>query len=152
MIRDNIEDYLYFFWAPLLKAEAVSAEQMDAFQQMIILTLGQASVYIEAPAYKPGSSREFSEEIKKSITEFTDKIVANIPARSPDDSYWLKITLDNLLPAGIGFGDTHLEPEQSFGPFKIEGDKFLSFDFYYVPHQLRLKLPATPGRTECTET
>ena len=143
MTRDNIEDYLYFFWAPLLKEGAVAVEEIDDFEKMIILTLSQGSVYIEAPNYKAGSSREFADDIKNEITGLTNKIVAGMPARTLDDSYWLKITISDFLPAGIGFADTHLEVEQSFGPFKIQEDKFISFEFYYLAHQLQLQLPAT---------
>ncbi|WP_426672052.1 hypothetical protein ACPPVU_12535 [Mucilaginibacter sp. McL0603] len=144
MTNDEIKDYLYFFWAPLLKADAVSEAAIDEFQKMIILTLSQAVVYIEAPAYKAGTStRDFSDNIITDINEFSDKIFNNIPLRTTDDSYWLKITVSDLLPAAIGFTDTHLEPEVSFGPFKIADNKSIVFDFYYLAHQLLLQLPTT---------
>jgi hypothetical protein len=72
MTRDNIEDYLYFFWAPLLKAEAIAPDEIDLFQKMVILTLSQASVYIEAPTYKAGSSsRDFS-GVDMQVNNFID--------------------------------------------------------------------------------
>src|SRR6266542_7075131 len=93
MTKAEIEDYLYFFWATLLKANAVADTDIDSFQQMIILTLSQASVYIEAPGYAANtSSREYADDIINEINTLSDKIVANIPGRTADDSFWLKIT------------------------------------------------------------
>jgi len=144
MTKEEIKDYLYFFWAPLLKANAVSDADINGFQKMITLTLSQAAVYIEAPAYKAGSSnRDFSDDIITDINEFSNKIFSNIPLRTTEDSYWLKITVIDLMPAAIGLTDTHLEPEVSFGPFKIEKNKSIVFDFYYLAHQLLLQLPTT---------
>lgn len=153
MTRDNIEDYLYFFWAPLLKANAVNADEVDLFQKMIILTLSQSSVYIEAPDYKAGnSSREYTDDIKNEVSTFADKIFAEIPGRSASDNYWLKITISKLLPPGIGFADTHLTTEQSFGAYKIDGDNFITADFYYLAHQLQLQLPITVEITAVLST
>ncbi|MEP6682780.1 MAG: hypothetical protein ABJA35_05945, partial [Parafilimonas sp.] len=144
MTKEEIEDYLYFFLAPLLKANTVGDADMDSFQQMIILTLSQASVYIEAPGYTANtSSREFSNEIINEISDLSDKIFANIPDRTTDDSYWLKITVSALLAADISAGDTYLQAEKSFGSFSIDEEKSISFDFYYVAHQLQLRLPTT---------
>ncbi len=144
MTRDNIEDYLYFFWAPLLKANAVGIAEIDDFQKMIILTMSQASAYIEAPAYiSLNSSREYPDEIKKEVSDFTDKIVAEIPARSGEDFYWLKITVSDMLTSKLAPGDTHLQAERSFGTYNIEKEKFIIFDFHYIAHQLQLRLPTT---------
>ena len=93
MTKEEIEDYLYFFWAPLLKTNAVSAADIEDFQKMIILTFSQATVYVEATGYNAGSSsREYPEEITNEISAFADKIFANVPSRTLDDSYWLKIS------------------------------------------------------------
>lgn len=144
MTRDDIEDYLYFFWAPLLKANAVGVSEIDDFQKMIILTMSQASVYIEAPAYiSLNSSREYPDKIKNEVSDFTDKIVAEMPARSGEDFYWLKITVSDMLTSKLVIGDTHLQAEQSFGTYNIEKDKFIVFDFYYLAHQLLIRLPTT---------
>ena len=37
MTKEEIEDYLYFFWAPLLQAGEVSDDDMEEFQKRIIL-------------------------------------------------------------------------------------------------------------------
>lgn len=143
MTKNEIEDYLYFFWAPLQKANAIADVDVDSFQQMIILTLSQASVYIEAPGYAAGTSRrDYEDDIIHEINELTDKIVANIPLRTTDDSYWMKVTqqISFFTPLLL---ETHLESIASFGPYEIEGAKFISFDFYYLPHQIRLQLPNT---------
>lgn len=143
MTKGQIEDYLYFFWAPLLKVNAPADADKDSFQQMIILTLSQASVYIEAAAYTAGaSSREYADEIVKEIDELADKIVANLPGRPTDDAFWLKITTQvYFITAPVA--ETQLEPELSFGPYKIEESKFIGFDFYYLPHQIQIQLPTT---------
>lgn len=144
MTKSEIEDYLYFFWAPLLEANAVSDADMDSFQKMIILSFSQASVYIEAPAYKvASSSREYSDDIINEINDFADKIFTNIPSRTTDDSYWLNITITALVPAAIGLADIRLEPELSFGPYAIADDKSIAFDFYYLAHQLQIRLQTT---------
>ncbi|HEX5025709.1 MAG TPA: hypothetical protein VFV68_10570, partial [Agriterribacter sp.] len=146
MTRDSIEDYLYFFWAPLLKEGTLNPDDIDAFQEMIILTLSQAAVYIEAPEYIAGvSSREFPDEIKNEITAFGDKIFSNIPARGTDNALWLKITTVPIVPIEVTIIDMHLEMEQSFGPFKISGEKYLTFDFFSVAFQLQLRLPMVAG-------
>jgi hypothetical protein len=143
MTKDQIEDYLYFFWAPLLKVNAPADADKDSLQQMIILTLSQATIYIEAPGYVAGtSSREYADEIVKKINEFADKIVANIPGRATDDSFWLKITTQ-IYFVTAPVAETQLEAEASFGPYKIEESKFTGFDFYYLPHQIQIQLPTT---------
>ncbi|MFT3701338.1 MAG: hypothetical protein QM802_03170 [Agriterribacter sp.] len=152
MTRDSIEDYLYFFWAPLLEAGVLSPDQVDDFQKMIILTLSQSSVYIEAPDYKPGSTRNYSDDIKNDITQFSDKIFANIAGRSPEDNYWLAIHIAQLLPASAGFADMHLEAEKSYGAFEIAGDNFISFDFYKLTNQLQIQLPVTSGISAIVST
>jgi hypothetical protein len=46
---------------------------------MIILTLSQASVYIEAPDFVAGtSSREYQDDIVDEINTLSDKIVAKL--------------------------------------------------------------------------
>ncbi len=143
MTKDQIEDYLYFFWAPLLKANAVADADMDSFQQKIILTLSQASVYIEAPNYTAGtSSRDYADNIVNEINALSDKIVANMAGRTTDDSYWLKITTQfYFFTASVA--ETQLEPEFSFGSYKTEETKFIGFDFYYLPYQIQIQLPTT---------
>lgn len=144
MTKDQIEDYLYFFWAPLLKANAIADADKDSFEQMIILTLSQTSVYIEAPDYVAGaSSRDYSAEILTETDQFADKIVAAIPSRTTDDSFWLKIiTQSYFFTASIA--ETQLEPEASFGVYHLaEGNILRRFDFYYLPHQIQIQLPTT---------
>jgi len=142
MTKDQIIDYLYFFWAPLLKANAINENERNDFQKIIILTLSQASVHIEAPGYIAGtSSRDFTEEITHEIDKLADRIVATIPVRTAEDSYWLQITPHTYFV--IDVIETHLEPEFSFGPYRTDETKFIGFHFYYVPYQLQIQLPAT---------
>ncbi len=140
-MNDEIIDYLYFFWAPLLEAHAIRENEMDDLQKMIILTMSQPTRHVEAPAYTLGtSSREYPTDIINGINDLAGKISANIHA---NDSYWLKITITNVVPAAMGFTNTDLQPVSSFGPFAIAGNKTLSFEFYYLTHQLQLWLPTT---------
>ena len=110
---------------------------------MVILTMSQSSVYIEAPAYAPGvSSREYTDDIKNEISGLTNKILATIPERTTDQTFWLNLSISELLPT-ISFTDTQLQAEQSFGPYKTETDKYYVFDFYQQAYQLQLQLPTT---------
>ncbi|NCD72506.1 hypothetical protein [Mucilaginibacter agri] len=144
MTKDQIEDYLYFFWAPLLKANSIADVDRDSFERLVILTLSQVSVYIEAPDYVSGaSSRDYSADIVTEIDQFADKIVANIPDRTTDDSFWLKIITQSYFFTE-SIADTQLEPEASFGIYhQEEGNILRRFDFYYLPHQIQLQLPTT---------
>lgn len=142
MTKDQIADYLYFFWAPLLKAKAINEDELNDFQKMIILTLSQASVYVEAPGYIAGaSSRDFAEDIIRETDELADKIAANIPVRTTEDSYWLQVTPQAYF--AIDVIETHLEPEFSFGPYRTDETSFIGFHFYYLPYQLQIQLPTT---------